>query len=65
MHPKIKNRPTGEKAMASIVRPLVLHEVANPAASAQAASCRPIRATQPASGTPDHARHHVARQTQA
>ncbi len=65
MHPKIKLRPAGEPAVPVSVRPLVLHDVTNPSASANAASRRRMRATQPASGTANHARHHVSRHTQS
>lgn len=62
MHPKIKRRPAGENAL---VRPLVIHDLINQAASANAASRRQMIAIQPASGPANHARHHVSRQTQA
>jgi hypothetical protein len=62
MHPKIKTRPAGK--MLSL-RPEVMHAVANPLASASAASRHGISATQPASGTANHARHHVSRKAQA
>jgi len=65
MHPKIKNRPASENGAISAVKPLVLHDVTNPAASANAASRRSMIATQPASGTANHARHHVSRHTQS
>jgi hypothetical protein len=65
MHPKIKNRPSAGKIPVGAVRPLMLHDVANPAASANAASRRRLMAKQPASGTANHSRHHVSRQTQA
>lgn len=65
MHPKIKNRPIGGKAPASPVMPLVNHDVAQQTASANAASRQSLQATQPASGTANHARHHVSRHTQS
>lgn len=65
MHPKIKNRPTGENAAASPVEPLVLHDVTKQTASANAASRRRLTATQPASGSANHDRHHVSRHTQS
>ena len=65
MHPKIKNRPAGQKASAGPVKPLVLHYVTNPSASANAASRRRMIATQPASGTANHARHHVSKSAQS
>ena len=65
MHPKTKSRPAGEGASVRTVKPPVAHDVTNQTASANAASRRPIVATQPASGTANHSRHHVSRQTQA
>jgi hypothetical protein len=65
MHPKIKSRPIGKKAAVSAVKPLLLHDVTQQTASANAASRRRATATQPASGTANHARHHVSRHTQA
>ncbi|MCX6951218.1 MAG: hypothetical protein NTV51_03400 [Verrucomicrobia bacterium] len=65
MPSKIKLRPAGTKLALNIVKPLVLHEVADPKASANAASRQRLIATQPASGTANHARHHVSRQKQA
>ena len=65
MHPKIKNRPTDEQAAPSTVKPLVLHDVTNQSASANDASRRRMVAIQPASGSANHARHHVSRHTQA
>lgn len=65
MHPKIKNRPAGAKAPINPVKPLLLHDVAKPAASANAASRRQMVAVQPASGSANHARHHVSPQKQS
>ena len=65
MHPEIKRRPTGEKTKINAVKPLVLHDVINQAASANDASRHRLVAIQPASGTANHARHHVSRHTQA
>jgi hypothetical protein len=65
MHPKIKNRPTDESAVASPVKPLVLHDVTQQTASANAASRRCLTPTQPASGSANHDRHHVSRHTQS
>lgn len=66
MHPKLKNRPApGGKTVVRAVKPLLLHDVANQAASANDASRHPSRAVQSASGTANHARHHVSRHTQA
>jgi hypothetical protein len=65
MHPKIKSRATGDSTEVASVKPIMLHDVAKQAASANAASRHKIVATQPASGTANHARHHVARQTQS
>jgi len=65
MHPKIKSRPAGEQASVSSVIPRMLHGVSNLTASANAASRRRMIATQPASGTANHARHHVSRQAQS
>jgi hypothetical protein len=56
---KIKSRPVDEKILLNTVKPLVLHDVTNPA------SRRALIATQPASGTANHARHHVSRSTQS
>ena len=65
MHPKIKNRPVNGPASANTVTPLLLHDVTNPEASANAAARHPLIATQPASGTANHARHHVSPKAQA
>jgi len=65
MHPKIKPRPAGGIAAISVVKPLLLHDVVNPKASANAASRKRQQAIEPASGTANHARHHVSRKTQA
>jgi len=65
MHPKIKRRPTNEKTKISAVRPLVLHDVIKRVASANDASRHDLTATQPASGSANHARHHVSRHTQS
>ncbi len=65
MHPEIKRRPATGKRSGLAVKPLQLHEVANPAASARAASRHRLTAIQPASGGANHARHHVSRQTQS
>jgi hypothetical protein len=63
MHPKIKQRPVA--ASRPPVKPLLLHDVVSQAASANAASRRQMIATQPASGSAGHARHHVSRHTQS
>ena len=65
MHPKIKRRPTAPKTPVTTVKPLLLHDVTNPVASANDASRHRTIATQPASGAANHARHHVSRHTQA
>jgi hypothetical protein len=65
MHPKIKNRPTGEPASINPVQPSLLHDATNPVASANAASRHPLIAPQPAAGLANHARHHVSRHSQA
>ena len=65
MHPKIKNRPAGDNAAPSLVKPLVLHDVMKQTASANAASRQSLTATQPASGSANHDRHHVSRHTQS
>lgn len=65
MHPKIKSRPDGEKATTGSVKPLLLHDVTKQTASANDASRHRRTATQPASGTANHARHHVSRHTQS
>jgi len=65
MHPKIKNRPTSESASAGTVSPPLVHDVTKQTASANAASGHSQIATQPASGTANHARHHVSRHSQA
>jgi hypothetical protein len=62
MHPKIKPRPIGGK---STVTPVMVHDVTNPVASASAASRRRMVATQPASGTANHARHHASPKSQS
>jgi hypothetical protein len=65
MPPKIKPRATGDKATVSSVKPLLMHDVTNPKASANAASRRRITAIQPASGSANHARHHASPRTQS
>jgi hypothetical protein len=65
MHPKIKNRPAGGQASGSTVKPPMLHDVTNLTALSNAASRRHMIATQPASGTANHARHHVSRHAQS
>ena len=65
MHPRIKNRPAGKTIPASAVKPLLLHDVTKQTASANDASRHPAIATQPASGSANHARHHVSRHTQS
>jgi len=65
MHPKIKKRPAGGKPPINTVKPLLLHEVTNQMASANDASRHRLVATQPASGSANHARHHVSRHTQS
>jgi hypothetical protein len=65
MHPKIKNRPAGGTATPRTVKPLLLHDVTNPLSPDNAAARHRLAATQPASGSANHARHHVSRQTQA
>jgi hypothetical protein len=65
MHPKIKNRPAGTKAATGPVKPLLLHGVLKPTASASDASRQGRFAIQPASGSANHARHHVSRHTQS
>ncbi len=64
MHPKIKLRPAGEKIPVGRVKPLLLHEVPNPAASGAGAR-RPLRPKPSAAAAANHSRHHVSRQTQA
>jgi hypothetical protein len=65
MHPKIKNRPAGSKAVVGSVKPLLLHDVTKQTASANDASRHSRIALQPASGAANHARHHVSRHTQS
>lgn len=65
MPPKIKLRPVGEKATITSVKPLLLRDVTDRSVSANAASRRRMIATQPASGSANHARHQVARNAQA
>jgi hypothetical protein len=65
MHPKIKRRAAGETAVVGVVKPLILHDVTRQTSSANAASRRRAVAIQPASGSANHARHHVSRQAQA
>jgi hypothetical protein len=50
MDPKIKSRPVGENPAFSGASPVLSPEVANPSASANAASRRRPIALQPASG---------------
>ena len=65
MHPKIKNRASGGTTAASTVKPMLLHDVTNQSASANAASRRRMIAMQPASGTANHARHHASPKAQS
>jgi hypothetical protein len=65
MHPKIKNRPVGEPTGFTSIKPLLLHEVTRRTASANDASRHAAIATQPASGTANHSRHHVSRHSQS
>jgi hypothetical protein len=65
MHLKIKSRPAGGQTSVSTVKPPMFHDVTNLTASANAASRRHLIATQPASGTANHARHHVSRHAQS
>lgn len=65
MHPKIKSRPAGAPPTVGSVKPLLLHDVTKQTGSANAASRRRLIATQPASGSANHARHHVSRKTQS
>ncbi len=60
MHPKIKNRPVGEKPAVNAPKPPMVHDVTKQNASANAASRRKQVAMQPASGSANHARHHVS-----
>ena len=61
MHPKIKTRRAGEKNPANTVRPLMPHDAISRTVSARYR----MVAIQPASGTANHARHHVSRRTQS
>lgn len=67
MHPKIKTRPTAGKTPVGPgpVKPPMLHDVTNQTASANAASRRRMSATQPASGTANHSRHHAPPHSQS
>ncbi len=65
MHPKIKLRSGGGVSAAATVKPLLLHDVTNPSASANAASRRRLVAPQPAAGPANHSRHHVSRKSQS
>jgi hypothetical protein len=65
MHPKIKSRPAGERSLAGPVQPLLLHEVANLAASVSATSRQRLVVSKSALGSASHARHHVSRRTQS
>jgi hypothetical protein len=65
MHPKIKSRPAGATFPVRSVKPLLLHEVANPAAPAQPASRRGVPVPKSATATSNHLRHHVSRRAQA
>jgi len=65
MHPKIKSRPVGQKTAVGSVKPLLLHDVTKQTASANDASRHRKIANQPASGSANHARHHVSRHTQS
>jgi hypothetical protein len=67
MHPKIKNRPAAGKNQAPVttVKPLLLHEVTNPSASAAAASRRRLPVGKTVPTLANHARHHVSRLAQS
>lgn len=62
---KINRRSISGKISPITLQPPVLHDVSTQAALAKPASRRPLIATQPASGTANHARHHVSRRTQS
>jgi len=67
MHPKIKTRPSPEGNLAQRVEPLLPHEAIQQSASINpsARSNNMPKAIQPASGSANHARHHVSRHTQS
>jgi hypothetical protein len=65
MHPTKKTRMPHSEPIINSVRPLMLHEVTNQVASNVAAARRRMVPSQPSSGTANHSRHHVSRQTQA
>lgn len=65
MPAKIKFRPAGQLAAGRSLKPLLQHDVANFSAPANSAARRGAFATQPASGSANHSRHHVSRHTQS
>jgi hypothetical protein len=65
VQPKNKPRSAAGAIIPGTVRTLLLHDVTNPSASANAASRRRMAALQPASGSANHARHHVSRKSQS
>jgi hypothetical protein len=65
MHPKIKNRPIDGKTLVSTVKPLLLHDVTNPATPANVASRARFVVRPPTPVLPNHLRHHVSRHSQA
>ena len=65
MPPKIKIRSADKTTLITPVKPLLKHEVVNPNVALNPVSRRRVTATQPASGTANHARHHTSRHTQS
>ncbi len=65
MHPKIKPRSVSVASVIRAVKPILLHDVTQQTASANAASRRRLVAAQPASGSANHARHHVSPKAQS
>jgi hypothetical protein len=60
MHPKIKNRPAGDRLAIKTVKPLLLHDAKNPTAAR-----RDPAAARPAPALANHARHHVPVKSQS
>jgi hypothetical protein len=65
MTPKSKSRPAGGNPAASTLKTLMLHDVTNRKPPVNVAARRPMVPPPSATGTANHARHHVSRQAQA
>jgi hypothetical protein len=65
MPSKINNRPAGGTPVVTTLKTLMLHDVTNRNPPVNVAARRPMVPPPSATGTANHARHHVSRQAQA